>query len=189
VETTQLSVATHLVALRESLQPARLREKKFSKAERDKAATAGEAMSDGSYPIKTAADVGNAVNDWGRTGSDPTVKAHIITRAKALGATDELPADWDASTKAVRESERLATALRSTSLRESAFPLMEEYDIAAAMRLAGVLWADSQAAGNSDDEAAAKSLASTLKGVLERHSPEVSLIGGVCGCCGPTCCC
>ena len=40
-------------------------------------------MPDGSYPIRSAKDVENAVRDYFRTGKKPDVKAHIIARAKA----------------------------------------------------------------------------------------------------------
>ena len=43
-------------------------------------------MPDGSYPIKTAEDVENAVRDYERSGKRPEVKAHILARAKAIGA-------------------------------------------------------------------------------------------------------
>jgi hypothetical protein len=66
----------------------------FSAEQRKKAADSGAAMSDGSYPIMSAGDVANAVKDCNRTGSSPSVKAHIMRRAKAMWAMDQLPADW-----------------------------------------------------------------------------------------------
>ncbi len=57
-------------------------------------AASGEAKKDGSYPIKTAKDVENAVKDWNRSGGSASDKKHIIARAKAIGATDSLPDDW-----------------------------------------------------------------------------------------------
>jgi hypothetical protein len=66
----------------------------FSQDERDKLSETGAAMSDGSFPIKTKADLENAIHDWGRAGSKPAVKDHIISRAKSLGATDLLPEGW-----------------------------------------------------------------------------------------------
>lgn len=71
----------------------------YSEGQRDAMADKGQAESDGSYPIKTAKDVRDAVADWGRGGSKASDKEHIIERAKAIGATDELPADWPGSTK------------------------------------------------------------------------------------------
>ena len=66
----------------------------FSTAERGKDAEAGVAMPDGSYPIRTAVDVENAIRDFNRSGKKPDVKAHIIARAKAIGAENALPDNW-----------------------------------------------------------------------------------------------
>jgi hypothetical protein len=77
----------------------------LSAAEREKDAEAGVAMPDGSYPIRSAKDVENAVRDYYRSGQKPDVKAHIIARAKAIGAEDALPDDWrEAADKAARSS-------------------------------------------------------------------------------------
>lgn len=67
----------------------------FSEAERDKAADSGAAMPDGSFPIKTKEDLANAVKAYGRSKNPQAAKAHIKTRAKALGAEDMLPDAWD----------------------------------------------------------------------------------------------
>ena len=66
----------------------------FSTTEREKDAEAGVAMPDGSYPIRNAQDVETAVRDFHRSGEKPDVKAHIIARAKAIGAESALPDDW-----------------------------------------------------------------------------------------------
>jgi hypothetical protein len=62
----------------------------------------GEAMSDGSYPIANVADLENAIQSFGRAKDKAGTKAHIITRAKALGASDKLPADW--TTKVAKDA-------------------------------------------------------------------------------------
>ncbi len=67
----------------------------YSAQERQDAADAGEALPDGSFPIKTVADLKNAVHDVGRAKDSAKAKSHIIARAKALGATDQLPDDWE----------------------------------------------------------------------------------------------
>lgn len=76
-----------------------VKKREFSDAKRKEMAGAGEAMSDGSYPIASPKDVENAVHDWGRTGSKDSVKEHIKRRAKAIGAEESLPADWKGSEK------------------------------------------------------------------------------------------
>lgn len=67
---------------------------KFSAAERRSLAKSGAAESNGSYPIRNASDLKNAIRDFGRGGSKPADKAHIISRAKALGLTGNLPMSW-----------------------------------------------------------------------------------------------
>ena len=68
--------------------------REYDKAERDKMADNGQAMPDGSFPIRDVADLLNAVKAVGRAKDYDKAKAHIIKRAKALGVTDVLPEDW-----------------------------------------------------------------------------------------------
>jgi len=71
-----------------------LKKRDFSTAERETAAKEGDALPDGSFPIKTVQDLKNAVRAYGRAKDKEAAKKHIIARAKALGATGELPDDW-----------------------------------------------------------------------------------------------
>lgn len=71
-----------------------LDKREFSTDERKAAAKEGAALPDGSFPIKTVSDLANAVSAYGRAKDKAAAKAHIIKRAKALGATDKLPAGW-----------------------------------------------------------------------------------------------
>lgn len=71
-----------------------LYKREFSADERRAAADAGDALPDGSFPIKTVGDLENAVRAYGRAKDPAKAKAHIISRARSLGATDKLPADW-----------------------------------------------------------------------------------------------
>ena len=67
----------------------------FSAKERKKhAASQGAAMKDGSFPIKNATDLKNAIRLVGNAKNPAAAKAHVIKRAKALGLTKSLPADW-----------------------------------------------------------------------------------------------
>lgn len=59
----------------------------FDQAERDRMAKSGVAMPDGSFPIRNQADLENAVASLGRASNPDEVKAHIRTRAEALGLT------------------------------------------------------------------------------------------------------
>lgn len=67
---------------------------KFSAAERRSLAKSGAAEQDGSFPIRNATDLRNAISDYGRAGAKPADKQHIIARARALGLTGNLPMSW-----------------------------------------------------------------------------------------------
>lgn len=66
----------------------------FSEDQRKKLADTGAAMKDGSYPIANGGDLENAVQAFGRAKDQDAVKAHIKSRARALGMTDRLPQAW-----------------------------------------------------------------------------------------------
>lgn len=66
----------------------------YTTEQRKQMAADGEALPDGSYPIKTRQDLANAILSIGRATNPMTVKAWIIKRAKALGATSMLPKSW-----------------------------------------------------------------------------------------------
>ena len=98
--------------------------RELSPAQREKDAEEGVAMPDGSYPIRSAKDVEDALRDYYRSGEKPDVKAHIIARARAIGAERALPADWsEASDKAAGLSEtpdalaKAAVALTHAALK------------------------------------------------------------------------
>lgn len=71
-----------------------LMKRKFSDKERSDAADSGEAMPDGSFPIKNEQDLKNAIQASGRAKDPAKAKAHIKARAKALGHADKIPDDW-----------------------------------------------------------------------------------------------
>lgn len=59
----------------------------------------GQALPDGSYPIKDRADLDSAIKlrNHSKSYSAATVHKHIVKRAKAIGATDMLPDDLSGS--------------------------------------------------------------------------------------------
>ena len=69
----------------------------YSDAEREAFAKKGWALPDGSFPIADVEDLKNAIQAFGRASDKEAAKAHIIKRAKALGASDLLPDDWKRS--------------------------------------------------------------------------------------------
>lgn len=75
-------------------------ERNFSPAFRKALATRGHALPNGSFPIRNAADLKNAISALGRAKDPAAAKAHIIARAKTLKLTSLLPADWKVSTAA-----------------------------------------------------------------------------------------
>ncbi|MCI3277650.1 hypothetical protein [Streptomyces cylindrosporus] len=57
----------------------------------------GQAMDDESYPIADREDLEHAVRAVGRGGAGhDSIRRHIIARAKALGASAEIPDNWNA---------------------------------------------------------------------------------------------
>ena len=69
---------------------------KFSEEERKELAKKGQALKDGSYPIRNEADLKNAIRAIGRAdkAKRASVRRHILKRAKALGAAKLVPEAW-----------------------------------------------------------------------------------------------
>lgn len=66
----------------------------FTQDQRDHLASTGAALPDGSFPISNRSDLRNAVRAYGRAKNKPKAKAHIVSRARTLGATSALPEAW-----------------------------------------------------------------------------------------------
>lgn len=66
----------------------------YSEESRMEMAKEGQAMEDGSYPIKDVADLRNAIQAFGRAKDKDATKAHIMKRAMDLGAEDLIPENW-----------------------------------------------------------------------------------------------
>lgn len=69
----------------------------YSPEQRRNMARRGQAMPDGSFPIADRADLQNAIQSVGRASNYEAAKRHIVSRARALGAMDMLPEDWNAN--------------------------------------------------------------------------------------------
>lgn len=72
-----------------------------SEAQRQSLAKSGEAMPDGSFYIRNASDLANAIRAVGRVrpnteAARAQVRRFIIKRAKALGLSDQIPDTWNA---------------------------------------------------------------------------------------------
>jgi hypothetical protein len=71
-----------------------LQARTFTEGERQKLAKSGAAMPHGGFPITNASDLKNAIQAIGRAKNPAAAKAHIKSRAKALGLTKLLPDGW-----------------------------------------------------------------------------------------------
>jgi len=79
-----------------SIEPEGETRAKYDAATLRKMAANGQAMPDGSYPIGDKEDLSNAIHAVGRgSGSHNAIRQHIIKRAKALGASDMIPSNWN----------------------------------------------------------------------------------------------
>lgn len=70
---------------------ARFELRQFTRKERDKLASDGKALPDGSYPIVTKGDLRNAISAFGRGKAPGSAAKHIKARARSLEATEMLP--------------------------------------------------------------------------------------------------
>lgn len=87
--------------------------REFSVDERKTAAKSGAAMSDGSFPIYNETDLHHAISLVGMSNhSESSVKAHIKTRAKAIGAAHALPDSWK-----VEDHDKAVTKLEVVDMR------------------------------------------------------------------------
>lgn len=66
----------------------------YNTAARERMASRGAAMPDGSFPIANRTDLQNAIRSIGRASNPAAAKEHIKRRARALGLTDMLPDNW-----------------------------------------------------------------------------------------------
>lgn len=74
-----------------------------SQEERDRLASEGKALPDGSFPIANVGDLRNAIKAVGRAKNTAKARAHIKRRAKALGRADLIPDEWKAEEAEVRK--------------------------------------------------------------------------------------
>jgi hypothetical protein len=77
----------------------------FSEKERKNLAKKKEAMPDGSYPIRNASDLSNAIQAFGRAKNPAATKRWIKKRAKELGKEDMLPETWKANVNEFSDGE------------------------------------------------------------------------------------
>ena len=98
-----------------------LEKKDYSDKERSDMADAGQALPDGSFPIKTKKDLKNAIQSIGRAKDPAKAKAHIKARAVALGQADLIPDSWKAFEPDLTK-DRKSTRLNSSHIPLSRMP-------------------------------------------------------------------
>lgn len=90
------------------------------KKAREQAAEKGEALPDGSFPIRNEGDLKNAIKAYGRAKeSDKSkVRKHIMKRARALGKADVIPEDWKHAASAAITASVMSMRERVDAARE-----------------------------------------------------------------------
>lgn len=93
---TPAAMAEMLARVRKGTQDEDVAKAKNDTADRKHKAATGAAMSDGSYPIASVADLTKAIHAVGRGGSShDAIRRHIISRARSLGASSKIPDNWN----------------------------------------------------------------------------------------------
>ena len=85
----------------------------ISEEERMALAEKGQALPDGSYPIRNVDDLKNAVKAYGRSNKEDRAKVrkHIMKRARQLKQVDLIPSEWAKAASA--EADVLVASMRS----------------------------------------------------------------------------
>lgn len=92
--------------------------RQFSADQRQAMASRGQAMSGGGFPIANEQDLRNAIQAVGRASDPAAAKAHIISRARALGLTNLLPDGWVGKILDLDEIEKAGRAISASRLKE-----------------------------------------------------------------------
>jgi hypothetical protein len=146
--------------------------REFSQKERDDAADSGAALPDGSFPIENKSDLKNAIQAYGRAKDKEKAKAHIIARAKALGATDELPDDWKEKASTDELHEAFEAAVLSMDLTKRAKDAGTIGDLLAVA--AGVLTEQERNAAKSTDDLRAAVIAKAR--MTQAHMDKIQAV-------------
>jgi hypothetical protein len=128
------------------------------RAKREDLAKTGEAMKDGSFPIKNVEDLKNAIQAHGRAKDIAAAKKHITKRARALGKYNLIPAEWknaktvtaSAQVEDMRERALVASAVaelakisneergtlaeKGYAMRDGSYPIRDENDLKNAVK-------------------------------------------------------
>jgi len=125
--------------------PSEIAKREVSEEERARLADSGAAMPDGSYPIANISDLKNAIQAFGRAKNPAAVKKHIIRRARALNAIDQLPEEWN-----VKKADDLVNAVKALDADTAKFDQVA-FD-AARRAVAALIVAEASEMGEGADE-------------------------------------
>jgi len=125
--------------------PSEIAKREVSEEERARLADSGAAMPDGSYPIANISDLKNAIQAFGRAKNPAAVKKHIIRRARALNAIDQLPEEWN-----VKKADDLVNAVKALDADTVKFDQVA-FD-AARRAVAALIVAEASEMGEGADE-------------------------------------
>jgi hypothetical protein len=98
----------------------------YTEESREQMAKAGNALPDGSFPIKDESDLRNAIQAYGRAKDKDAAKAHIMKRALDLGLEELIPVNW------VPESDKNKAKMEGKSEEESFLNDLLEFEMLAA---------------------------------------------------------
>ena len=87
----------------------------MSKNVRQKLASEGKALPDGSFPIRTVDDLKNAIQSYGRAkeGKRAVVRRHIMKRARGLDRADMIPEAWKSASALEEDAAELRARVAS----------------------------------------------------------------------------
>ena len=102
----------------------------FSSAKRKDLASAGKALPDGSFPIASERDLRNAIQAFGRASDQAAARAHIVRRARALGATSLLPESWNVAKEDEVETPTETPGLLKRLLKRFGIEDVDDADVA-----------------------------------------------------------
>jgi hypothetical protein len=98
------------------IHQAAIRKAKYNADDLKRMASSGAAMPDESYPIEDHEDLDRAIRAVGRGGSShDAIRRHIESRARALGASSEIPDNWG-SDGSLKKADGMADDLDPTTV-------------------------------------------------------------------------
>jgi hypothetical protein len=147
--------------------PSEIAKRQVSDEERARLADQGDAMPDGSYPIANVSDLKNAIQAFGRAKNPTAVKKHIIRRARALNAIDQLPEEWN-----VKKADDLISAVKALNADTVKFD-QDTYDAARKAIAELIIVEASEMAEGSDETYSLSQLIEVANHLIAWYQGEV----------------